>query len=142
MSSNFSTRNSTILYFLFILFWTLPHIKYSIKLFINCSSLICWPILNLNNIWFLCDTVFLFLISIWNQLSAEAKPANQFGSNILLNYDSILRPDAILIFGKAFFNSGDKPLLIELLIKSNLLKPSFVKCSLFLIILNASLNNL
>lgn len=53
-----------------------------------------------------------------------------------------------LIFGKANFNSGDGPLFIKLfidhwslIIESNLLKSSFVKCSLFLIILNAGLNN-
>ena len=39
-----------------------------------------------------------------------------------------------LIFGKAKFNSGDKPKFIELLIDTNKSKPCFVKCFLFIII--------
>jgi len=60
---------------------------------------------------------------------------------IVLGLASILR-GLILICGKAIFNSGDKPLFLELLITSNLSIPFCVKCSLFFIILNANLNNL
>jgi hypothetical protein len=107
MSSNFSTRNSkySVLYFFIYFFWTLPYSKKSIKFINNCSSLVCWPILNLNKTWYLCFTVLLFLISIWKLPSPEANPATQLGSEILLilNSDSILRG---LISGKANFNLG------------------------------------
>lgn len=63
--------------------------------------------------------VLLILFSILKLPSPEANPATQLGSSLLLDYYSNIIG---LIFGKAKINSGDRPLLIELLIESNLLK--------------------
>jgi hypothetical protein len=87
----------------------LPQSKYSIKLFINCSSLECWHNWNINctrdPIWLPDD----LRTATMKLPSPELKPDNQLGSWILA--PQTLGLSTGIISGKAAFSSDERPFI-------------------------------
>ena len=98
----------------------LPHSKKFTKLWISLVSRVCWFILNIKRVAYPI-LVLDSKIATWKQLSPDANPATQLGSNFWGG--STIGLSTGIILGKSFFNWSERPLFRDALILT--ISPNF-----------------